>query len=118
MSYDRATVARPSFPLTVAAAGTTATSAATGLNGIMLGLTVAVPALDNAATLAVSVADQDGTVLYTKSGIAASTQASYLVDVNNMYLRVPLSGATTVTVTTSAAQTTQKAVAVKLLISK
>ena len=118
MSYDRATVARPSFPLTVAAAGTTVTSAAMGLNGILVGLTAIVPALDNAATLAVSVADADGTVLYNKSGIAAPSQTAFLIDVNNMYLRIPVSGAHTVTVTTSAAQTTQKAVTVKLLISK
>lgn len=74
-------------------------------NGILKGVIFNTPAtLDNAATAGIEIVDADGNSMFKKTAVAANTKNVYLVDANNQPLTIPLAGAHTVKVTTSAFQ--------------
>ena len=89
-----------------------------GLNGLLHGITLVIPDLDNADTTTITIKDADGAVLFTKAALAESTTHVVTTDSNNHPLRVPLAGAHTITIDTSGAQTANKAFDIVLLIAR
>lgn len=104
--------------LTIADGGTTATSSAVELNGLLKGITVVAPALTGSNTLTVAIKDADGTTIYSKASIAESATATAFVDANNHPLQLPLSGNHTITVTSSGTESPAVDVPVVLLIQR
>lgn len=104
--------------ITIADAGTTANGAVEQLNGILKGIIADIPALTSSHTLTVTIKDADGYTLFSKASIASGAVASLFVDANNQPYQIPLSGNTTITVTSSAAETGAKAIKVVLLLDR
>ena len=87
------------------ALGATGLSNQVTLNGILREVIITPPATDDgSATITISLADIDGNVVWSKSGLAAGSSASINLLTNDQ--RVPLSGLYTLQVTYSANQTT------------
>lgn len=98
-------IKRESVNVTVTpGAGVTTATFLNSLNGILREVIITPPAaVDGSATMTFTLADLDGNIVYTKSGLNAATAASINMFTND--LRLPLSGKYTYTVTYSAAQT-------------
>lgn len=107
---------KKTITLLFATNSTVITQTITDLNGILLAVSVKTPStVDSAATVAVSLTDADGIAVYSKTGIAAAGNTQTLLTNDQ---RVPLSGAYTLTVTFSAAQTANRATDVSLLVNR
>ncbi len=88
------------------------------VNGLLHGITLVVPNLEDTNTVTITLKDADGTVLFTLAAIAESATKVILVDANNHPLRIPLSGVHTVELLTSAAQTANRTFELVLLIAR
>ena len=115
MSNYHGNIGRISFAVAIASGATTGTSAV-ALNGLLRGYTVVAPAL--VGTITLTLTDSDGTVLYTKAAIPNNAGTYVYQDATNVPLAIPLSGPMTLTLTTSAAQTSAQSVTVNILFSK
>jgi hypothetical protein len=70
-----------------------------------------------ATTASVTIRDAEGNVIFTKTGLTASSNTVQVVDSNNHPLQIPLSGAHTVEAQLSGGQAvTQQTIGIKLLI--
>lgn len=107
---------KKTLTLVVATHTTVITETAIELNGVLTATTVKTPAaVDSSATVGIKLTDADGVDVFSRTGLAVNTNAqALLADAT----RVPLSGAYTLTVTFSAAQSTNRNTDVTLLIDK
>lgn len=93
--------------LTIADGQTAISSTAEELNGLLRGILCKVPQLDGTTTITVAVIAVDGSdeyTLFSKASIAENANTPVLVDANNEYIAIPLSGNIKITVTASGAQ--------------
>jgi hypothetical protein len=87
-------------------------------NGIVRGIVLVVPNLEGSDTASISLIDDAGVVVYTKTGLAESTTHQlYTYDANNV-LQFPLSGNYKISIGTSGAQTANRAFTVALLVER
>lgn len=116
MSRHRIYKYKKTLTLLFASNTTVITEVGVELNGVLAATTVKTPAaVDSTATVAVKLTDADGVDVFSRSGLAVSTNAqALLADAT----RVPLSGLYTITVTFSAAQSANRATDVTLLIDR
>ena len=109
-------VRRITTPLTIASSGTTITSSAFQINGILRGICVNAPALTSSNTYTVSIIDDNGYTVFSKASLTANAKTSIFVDTNNNYLQFPVSGrAYTITVTSSGTEGSARVFSVDLL---
>lgn len=92
--------------------------AAVALNGRLLGVITTAPALTSSNTYTVAVKDADGNTIYSKASLAANAVTTAFIDANNQPLRLPLSGAHTITLTSSGTEGADRAFSVVLLIDR
>jgi hypothetical protein len=86
------------------------------LNGLLSATIVKTPAaVDSAATVAVTIVDESGLAVFSRSGLAVNTNTQAILTGDT---KVPLGGIYTVTVTFSAAQTANRDTDVTLLIDR
>lgn len=89
------------------------------LNGYLVAVQANVPALVGTTTLTISITDQDGYTIYSKSGIAEGARFIDIADSNNVLRKIPLSGTHQITCTASNIQTsTQAPIPIVLKIEK
>lgn len=93
-------------------------TAAFELNGLLRGILVQAPDLDDTDTFTIKVEDADGYVLFSQATLAESTKHALMVDANNMALAVPLSGSLKVRITASGDQVANRTFAVRLLVDR
>jgi hypothetical protein len=93
-------------------------TAAFDINGLLRGILVNAPALDDTDTFTVALEDADGFVLFSEAGLAHTTKHGLMVDANDMALAVPLSGSHKIRITANGAQAADRTFAVKLLVDK
>jgi hypothetical protein len=93
-------------------------TAAFSINGILRGIKVTAPALDDTDTFTIAVEDSDGFVLYSIASLAHTTKHSLMVDANDMALALPLSGDHKVRITANGAQAANRTFVVKLLVER
>lgn len=74
------------------------------LNGLIRGIIANVPQLTGTTTITLTVTDEDGQTVFTKSAIAENAKSSYYIDANNFPLQIPVCGVLTLTVTQTNAQ--------------
>ena len=113
-------IQRYSQTVTIAAEGTTANANTTkALYGKLVGIKSVVPALVGTTTLTITIKDENGVTIYTKSGIAEGAGFGAYIDANNFPLMIPIDGILNITVTASNAQTGAAApIPVTLLIDR
>lgn len=88
------------------------------LNGLLRGILVQAPDLDDTDTFTIKVEDADGYVLFSEATLAESAKHALMVDANDMALAVPLSGSLKVRITASGDQAANRAFTVRLLVDK
>lgn len=108
--------------IAIADGQTVGESTAENLNGILRGFLVKAPQLDGTVTLTVAIISVDGSDEYTlisKASIAENANTPVMVDANNIYMQIPLSGLTKIKVTASGSQSGDNdSVTVTLLIDR
>lgn len=107
-----------SVPLTidVSADDTAVVSSALPVIGLVRGVSVTAPDLDDTDTYTVAIKSRGGATLYSDSGLSESATTSKFVDSNNFPLTIPLSRKSTVTITASGTQAADRAFVVTLFV--
>lgn len=93
-------------------------TSAFSLNGLLRGLLITSPDLDDTDTFTVTLKDADGYTVFTRGSLAESTLLGIFTDSNDFPLETPLSGNHTLTITTSGDQAANRTFAVKLLVDR
>ena len=109
-------ITRKKTALIIADSGTTLTSAAITMNGLLRGVIVNAPAMTSSHTLTVAVNDVDSQAVFSKASIAGNATTPLFLDANNIPYQAPLSGDHTIVVTSSGAETGAKTINVTLLV--
>jgi hypothetical protein len=104
--------------LIILSGGTTITGPATQLNGLLRGIIVTAPVLTSSNTYTVTIKDVDGNTIYSKASLVANTTTGAFVDANNQPLQLPLSGAHTITITSSGTEGADRTFSVALLVGR
>lgn len=103
-------------PIEIATSGTSQAGTAVKLNGLLKGVSVTAPDLDNSDTYTVSIADDYSVTIYNDAGLAENSTTTKFVDSNNYPLERPLRGDITVTITASGAQASARSFTVVLYV--
>lgn len=111
-------IGRYKTSLTILATGTTITGAAVQFNGLLRGIITIAPALSSTNTYTVTIKDADGYVIYNKAALVANTTTPAFIDAANQPLQLPLSGAHTITITSSGTEGADRIFSVVLLVDR
>ena len=111
-------IQRFSATYTIASAAAEVVSGAISLNGLLNGILINSPNLDDTDTFTVTFKDADGNVLFTRATLAESVRHAITTDSNDHPLRIPLAGNHTVTITASGNQAADRDFDVVLLIAR
>jgi len=101
MSYNR--IKKYAVPVTIASSGTTKTSGVVPINGLLRGIVVDAPDLDDSDTYTVTLIDEEGATIQTFATLAENSVVAKYIDANNNYFNQPLHNPQ-VTITASGAQ--------------
>lgn len=88
------------------------------LNGLLRGILITSPDLDDTDTFSITIKDADGYTIFTRASLAESTLHNIFTDTNNHPLQLPLTGNHTVTITASGDQAADRTFVVKLLVER
>jgi hypothetical protein len=88
------------------------------LNGLLKGLLITSPDLDDTDTFTISLKDADGYTIFTRGTLAEGTVFNIYTDTNDHPLEIPLSGSHTITITASGDQAADRTFVVKLLVQR
>lgn len=112
-------IQRKPFTLTILNGQTAIVSASVlNLNGLLRGIIVNVPILSSSHTLTIEIKDEDGQVIFTKTGIVNNAKTSFFIDANNYPLLVPLSGNEKITLTSSGTEGADRAITATVLVDR
>lgn len=93
-------------------------SGALSFNGLLHGILLNTPNLDNTDTTTITIKDADGNTMFSRASLVESTKHVITEDSNNHPLRIPLAGAHTIQLDTSGAQAADKDFDIVLLIAR
>lgn len=93
-------------------------TSAFAVNGILKGILITSPDLDDTDTFTITLKDAGGYTIFTRGTLAEGTLLGIFTDANNFPLELPLSGNHTITITTSGDQAADRTFVVILLIKR
>lgn len=111
-------IGRTDRQVVIDAAADSGESVAFEANGILRGVLVDAPDLDDTDTYTVAVETDDGFSLVSEASLTENSKSAVMVDGNDMALAVPLSGQHVIKVTASGAQAAERTFTVSLLIER
>jgi hypothetical protein len=88
------------------------------LNGIIKGILVTAPDLDDTDTYTITIKDADGYTLFTKASLAEGVKTQVYVDANNHPLQIPVAGKITIEILASGDQAADRTFSVALLVQR
>lgn len=118
MSNFKRRITRRGGSVVIDAASDTGELILSSVNGLIKRILITAPDLDDTDTFTITIADEDGYILYTQETVGEDQQLNIDQDANSLALDIPVAGQVTITIVTSGAQSAEATFGVVLVVDR